>query len=243
MKISRMIVERGGSLFVRHRVIAEVVFDFVRKEGMLKAVVIGLAVVCASQVKRDMAGWEKPRRMLSTLMNHEFLYRTMGGIESQTLYDELEDALRDEPHFWLQRGCLELEIDNLIRADNFISQAKALSPRDFSILTGFAHLQFCKALFNVANPKAPEFIEEACKTLDGVMAAHGTKSPHAFHVYCSQGISWSKRGLKTFDAKRDFLDILRVIAALGVKSHPQSKELAQLKRDVDGEYLNLALAR
>ena len=243
MKGSRLIVERSGQLFVRHRVIAEIVFDLVQREGMLRPILVGLATVCAAQVRPDMAPSEKPKRMLIQLINHDFLYRAIGGTEAAALYDELEGALNGEPHYWLQRGCLEIESGNLIRAENFLSQARALKADDSYIITAWADLLFHKALFNVHNPKGPELVLEACALLDGAIANYGRKSPHAFHIYCSQGLAWCRRGLSGFDEVRVFLIKLRVVAEQGVREHPQNRELTQIRKDVENEYLSLALKR
>jgi hypothetical protein len=236
----KLIVSKNGLLYIRHRVIAEIVFVLLQSNGFLRPIITGLAILCASQVRQNSAPSDRSRRMLNALMNHDFLYRVIGPKEAEMFYDELEGALTSDPHYWLQRGCLEMEAGNIFRADNYISQAKGLAPSESSIATGYAHLQFQKALLNPKHPDALSLVIEACSTLEGVISTHGTRSPHAYHIYCTQGLIWSRRGLETFEGKRDFLETLRVISRKAIENHPRNAELRQMQIDVEGEYMALA---
>ena len=47
----------------------------------------------------------------------------------------LEDVLRTEYHYWLQRGTFEVQFGDLSLATNFLGQAHSLNPNDPLVAT------------------------------------------------------------------------------------------------------------
>ena len=82
------------------------------------------------------------KRLLKTLINHEFLDKIGGLEEARNLYFSIENLLKDEHHFWLQRGCLELENGILALADNYLRQSSNLNSSDPLVKLSLAHLEF-----------------------------------------------------------------------------------------------------
>jgi hypothetical protein len=65
---------------------------------------------------------------------------------ARQFYEELEAILRQDHHFWLQRGSLELEDGYLKLAQNFLGQAEAINPNDPLVICTSSHLLFRRAL-------------------------------------------------------------------------------------------------
>ena len=128
----------------------------------------------------------KPKRALLRLVNNAFLHQMLGPEQARNLYTDLEPFLKDEAHYWLQRGVLEVEAGQLRLAKNWLDQAKGINPDDDFVETEFALWQFRTALENPSDLKARETVEEACKALEHQIAINGKKYEHSFHVLGSQ---------------------------------------------------------
>lgn len=78
--ISRKLLRRvsDGSVFLRHRVIAEVVRDYLQTNGYLSAILQGLAAVAASRSVELRQSGSRARRILRSILNHDFLLRALG---------------------------------------------------------------------------------------------------------------------------------------------------------------------
>jgi hypothetical protein len=243
---SRLIAIKEGSdddLRARHRVVAELVFKHLQVHGGLLPILTGIAIATASKVRDNMPTRAKPRRLLMRLISHDFLIQIMGPEQARNFYASLETALKSYSHYWLQRGCLELEYDNLRLAENMLLQAKALVDHDYYVLTVYAHLLFKKACHQPNVPESKVWISEAEVILESVIKSSAANSTKPYHIYGSQGLSWARRGLKTFEEKRDYLDKLRRIVSAGTDAHPNEEALRQLRKDIEGEILGLALRR
>jgi hypothetical protein len=116
-----------------------------------------------------------------------------------------------------------------------------LAPTDLMVQNEFGYLLFKKALENVSAINARDLVEEATALLKENIAKRGTTDPHPYHVYGSQGLAWSKRGLLNVEDQKIFLTSLLKVLDDGVGKHPNNDELKTLRDNVKGEYLNLAL--
>ena len=57
----------------------------------------------------------------------------------------LETILSWDPHFWLQRGSLEVDFGDLNLAEHFLSMSRSFNPDDVFLQTEWAYLLFKKA--------------------------------------------------------------------------------------------------
>jgi len=243
MLIRRHIVRVGhdGSIWARHRVIAEVIRDELQKSGAIKELLQGLAHVGATQVNPNLSRSARPWRLLRHVINHDFLIRVIGPDPGRELYGEIENLLRWDYHFWLQRGSLEVEVGDLDLAENFLNQARALSPTDFYVQTEYSYLLFRKAIDNPTAMLAPAFAREATETLEGLIERNGERDVYAFHVLGSQGLSWARRGIPSSIEKEQFLREIMLHLQSGCRLHPRAVELKKLMDDVRQEHLSIAV--
>lgn len=230
-----------GTLRARHRVIAELVRDHLQQTGEIASVLRGLGVAVATKVTPDLRRSARPWRLLRSILNHDFLIHAVGQEEARNFYGELENVLSWDSHFWLQRGSLEVEFRSLNRAENFLNQARGLAPEDALVETEQAYLAFCQAIENPRAIDAPERVSRAMLALEDLIQRRGNVDHYPYHVLGSQGLSWARRGIKNRDEKAEFLKRILKLVRNGETKHPRSKELEQLKKDVEKELLNIAV--
>ena len=179
--------------------------------------------------------------LLIRVLNHDFLHRCLGVNQARILYNDLEPQLHSEAHFWLQRASLELEDGIIGLAENFIYQARGIAPDDPLIEITFAHFLFQKALNQPKAIDAPDFVANAMGLLRVAIANRGKTDAHPYHILGSQGLAWSRRGLDTFEKKRDYLEELRRLMREAVERHPKDNMIKSVHQAVDDEYFSLAL--
>jgi hypothetical protein len=241
-----IILTPGGaesSYRARHRVLGELVERKLQSAGQLYDVVRGLIIVVATQVTPEMPRTAKPKRNLVRLINNAFLHRMLGPEQARNLYAELEPHLKDESHYWLQRGVLEVEAGNLKLAKNWLDQAKGISPDDNFVETEYALWEFRTALANPTDLKSRELVEDACNALEHQIALNGKRYEHAYHVLGSQCLAWVRRGLQQFEEQRDFLEYGTRQVKEGCQNHPVNNKLKTLLKEMEDEKLNLVLRR
>ena len=81
-------------------------------------------MIGVAKVSKDINRNSRPARMLRTFMNYQFMYRTVDKEVARNIYGEFEAALEWSSHYWLHRGALELDIEQLGLAENFLNQAR-----------------------------------------------------------------------------------------------------------------------
>jgi len=232
--------DKPNSVRARHRRIAEVVLEHLRVSGNLKDILAGLAFLSATKVDQLMGRTELPWRMLRTIINHDFLARTLGVDDARSVYIVVEGLLSWDHHYWLQRGSLEIEVGVLDEAENFLGQARALGEDDPFVENAWAYLLYKKANENPAALRASEFADEAQSILEGLVASRGKKDPYPFHVLGSQGLSWVRRGIRIKSEKIEMLRHLDKRMREGVDLYPRNENLSLLQKDVYRELLLVA---
>ena len=137
-----ILIEKSNSVLLqaRHRRIAEILIDQLQESGLLQETLEGLAFLGATKARPDLRRNSKHFRLLIATLNHEFLVRSLGVDGARKLYTTVEDALRWDYHYWLQRGSMEVQFGFINEAENFLGQAKALLPDDVFVKTEWAYL-------------------------------------------------------------------------------------------------------
>ncbi len=231
-----------GAVWARHRVIAEILLDELQKTGQLNQVLSGLAFVAAAKVTPMLHRSARPWRMLRSILNHEFLERTVGTESARNLYGGLEQLLSFDFHYWLQRGSLEVEFGDLAVAENFLNQASSLAPDDAFVENERAYLLFRKAVENPGSPSSPAFVDEATKSLEDLMLTSDRCGAYPYHVLGSQGLAWARRGISSSLEKERFLRKVIKRVQEGRGKFPREVELEKLIEDLNREYLGIAVA-
>lgn len=232
-------MREDGTVWARHRVIAEIIRDELLKTGELRRPVAGLALLGATKVSASMRRSARPWRLLRTMTNHGFLYR-IGDLDfARSVYGELEAVLSWDYHFWLQRGSLEVQEGDLARAELYLATSRGIAAGDPLVETEWAYLLFRKAIYE-RSVDAPTLVSEATSILEEVIRKRGDH--HAYHVLGSQGLAWARRHIGQPDAKGRYLTRLATIVEEGCRKHPTDQALGELRDEIRREYLRIAVS-
>jgi hypothetical protein len=232
---------RDALVRARHRVIAEIIMDHLQATGQLAEVIVGLIQVAAVKVNVNMPRSSRPWRLLRALMNHDFLKRSVNVAMARNIYGSIEQLLSWNYHYWLQRGSLEVELDEVSTAENFLNQARSLGSDDPLVENEWAYLLFRKAILSPGASSAPLFAKEATELLEDLIDRRGDVDPYPFHVLGSQGLAWSRRGISNKGDLADYLRRLLRTVKSGCEKHPKSNDLRSLLEDMNTELLSLAV--
>ena len=228
----------------RHRVVAELVQERLQELGELREVVGGLAFAAGSKVNPAMRKDERPWRLLTRLMNHEFLGRVLGVMNAREVYGDIENLVAFDYHYWLQRGSLEVQEGDLTVATQYLDQAHSLSPNDYLVQTAYGNLQMRKASEHPDRHRARDYLEDGMAILEGVIAERGRTTPYPFHVLGSQCLQWcGVDATMTGVAKREFLSMILERVKTGRDLHPWSKQLKELVPRIEREILYTVVIR
>lgn len=231
----------GDRVLARHRVIAEIVFERLRNTGQLLQLLEGLAVAAATQCGKDTNQKAKEFRLLKSVINHDLLIKCSDVENARNVYAGLERLLHEQSHFWLQRGSLEVEEGKLQLAENFLNQAKGLSPDDNLIASEYAYLLFLKAIENYSNPESVEYVNQATGLLRKNIALRGRVDPYPYHIFGRQGLTWCRKGIIKRQEKIDYIEELKLVVEEGLKNHPKDQHLSSLRKELQDEYLSLGI--
>ena len=245
LKRQYLVIEKGdGLLAVRHRVVADRVVAWLRRERQLAQPVEGLLFAMAVQYLRKRNTSSRAFRLMVGLLNHKFMIEEIDDRPAvRAIYESLSAILSDDFHFWLQRGSFELEKGDLDLAENYLNQARGLSPEDHRVRTAWSYMSLRRAAELALGAEAGwrERAQEAMSELDDIIELRGTTEEHAFHILGSQGLHYARRAPLSLDEKLRLLDRLRGVVGRGARLHTDSDGLKQLRDDLEGEYLLLAV--
>jgi len=212
----------------RHRVIAELIVNDLQRNRQLADPLSGLVMVAATKARPDLPRTSRPTRFLRSVINHDFLIRTVGVEVAKNIYGLIEQPLAWSFHYWLQRGSLEVEFGDLALAENFLNQARNLAPEDPYVENEYAYLLFKKAIDVPGAVTAPEMANEALESLHDLIRRRGKSDYHPYHVLGSQGLAWARRGIASEGERKRYLRGLVVALEDGVARHPKETQLREL---------------
>ena len=234
----KLLVDRFGQLRVRHRVVADRAVDYYRKEGLLSDPIQGLLWTIATKVRQESPRYSREKRLLRYLVNHQFMINITSNKEiPRKAYALVEDILKWDYHYWLQRGSFEVEIGNISLAKNFLDQAKSMAPTDYMVQTEWAYMILKRAAQNASTSWARDSASEAIAQLEEAIERRGKQDPYPYHVLGSQGLSWARRAIISRSQKRMLLERLHHFLKQGLQRHPRRSELQQLASDLHKEIL------
>jgi len=211
--------DHNGNLKIRHPLIAERLLDTFISSGILKNIFQRLAYVYYAKCTPNMDTFTAPRRFLLKIINHDFLKRMLGVNDSRAFYNSIESFAQHDFGYWLQRGSLEVETDNLIDAEYYLNAARGKNPDDLNTKTEYAYLLFKKALKAPKASNSEDLISEAESILLSNIAARGKRDPHSYHVLLHNMLEWILVSPKTKDDKLALLQKIRSVSAEAQKYH------------------------
>ncbi len=239
----KLLVELAGyQIRVRHRVVADRAIDYYRNQGQLRDPIQGLLWAIATKSHRQLAKYSRERKLLTRLLNHEFMINiTSDKSTPREAYALVEDILSWDYHYYLQRGSYEVEIGDLDLAKNFLDQARAMASDDYMVQTEWAYMTLKRAAMNASSVGAADRANEAFQELEDAIDRRGARDPYPYHVLGSQGLSWVRRAIMGKDEKAKLLLRILNVVKQGVNYHPRQHDLVQLEKDLNQEYLTLAV--
>lgn len=236
-------VGRDGTIWTRHRLIADIISNEIQKTGQIRSMLSGLAHIAAAKVSLTMRRSARPWRILRAMINHDFLIRAVGRESGRNLYGELENLLNWDSQYWLQRGSLEVEQGDLARAENFLNQAKGLAPEDPYVDTEQAYLWFAQAIERPNTESARSLASDATSALGFQIQRWGRVDPYPYHILGSQGLAWARRGIHSSVERERYLRMLINNVQDGCSKHPRAADLKQLLTDLKEAHLNISVPR
>ncbi len=230
-------VRRG--LTVRHRVIAQKISERLAQQKQLMPCYVCLAYIAAVKSADPTSEQKRMRRLLTKLINHDFLFKISSEpAEAQGLYESIEDLVKNDHHFWLQRGCFELERGSLSLARNYLSQAQSLNSADSLVILSMEHLNFKEAVSSPNLESSFRLAEEAYGNIIQMIERRGKLDPYPYHILGAQGLRWAKAGIKNPDKRKKYLEGLLPVLKEGAENHKHSPEIKDIRDKVQKEILS-----
>jgi thymidine kinase len=227
---------------VRHRYIADRAVDYFKANNQLGEPMRGLLFAIASKVHSDESRRSREWQLFIRLLNHDVLMRLVqDAARIRECYEEVENLLSWDYHFWLQRGCFEVKSGDLRLAQNFLEQARSLQPNDFLVRTEWSYMMLKRAQESPTELAAPEWAEAAFAELEDAIQERGSTDSYPYHVYGSQGLGWARRSIMADEQRIALLERLRSVMNEAVRRHPSARDLQQLRSDIEAEYLEMSL--
>lgn len=177
---------------VRHRVVAEAVRSYLRSIGQLKTAVMSVARTFADSAFDHRDSGDPDRRTLIRVINHSYLQQLrLAASEIREIYDEVQDVLDGDFHYWLQRGAFEVETGNDREALHALTTAMTTmgGEDDTRVLTEYSYLRFQLAK-KYPSIETTAMAQDAIYDLGKVILRAGENSPHTFVVLAREGITW-----------------------------------------------------
>ncbi|MDP2273026.1 MAG: SIR2 family protein [Archangium sp.] len=226
----------------RHRFLADILLTELSARAAIGAIIGDLAFVFATKVTASTPRNEPCNRFLRRLLNHDFLARAGSVEQARSVYQRVETLCSWSFHYLLQRGSLEVESGNLRLADNYLSQARALEPNDSFVATEYAYMRIKRAYEEPSSPTAEAQAAEAIQILREQIRLRGLTDEHPYHVLGSQGLAWSRRGIKNAQERLKLVGELEMLLKQAVSIHTSNEGLKTLLRDLQAERLKLGVA-
>ncbi|KAF3983921.1 MAG: hypothetical protein HFP81_04675 [Methylococcales symbiont of Hymedesmia sp. n. MRB-2018] len=231
---------KGERYRARHREIAKMICSELATSGLAYGILVGLYRIGVAKVSKHSSRLTREAKMLRHFCNHNFLDRLIGPKKARQLYSEFEYGLSWDSHYWLHRGALELEQDNLSTAQNFLDQAGSLRPDDPFILTEQAYLRFKKALLDPSSTNSFTLVDEAIEILLEVINNNASR-PQPCDILCRQGLKWVEKANLTRDKKTNLLELFQDKIKTILYYEPDDRQLATLDKSIRKSFLSLAI--
>ncbi|QQG97932.1 hypothetical protein HBE99_14695 [Mycobacteroides chelonae] len=229
----RTLVDSAGQLRTRHYIIAESAVRYFRDQGSLRLWMEHLIFLFALRYDPTNVTRGRYGRLLIRFLGHDFLRESLGDSSSvQTLYGSLENVLKDEFHYWLQRGSFEINVGDLDKAETFLLQAKAMQEDDYMFETAWGYLRLRQALIAPTQSSSVPLAEEGLHLLESVMSRKADRVPHTFHVYLVQGIRWLEQANLGAQERRRLRDNIQLYSYRAEMIHKMNSRIESAVAEV-----------
>jgi predicted MPP superfamily phosphohydrolase len=185
-----------GLISPRHRLIGEKVLEALAQKSELVDLLMGLVELLAASGAKTRDSARRDRRMLIRAINHDQLKHfglSLG--DARRLYESVQPDMKDDFHFWLQRGAYELEEGSGQLALNYLEQAQLVEggSEDAYVLTELAIARLAAARSEMGKDASARLGEAAVSDLIRVVDRSGARSPHSVVILGTDGLAWLER--------------------------------------------------
>lgn len=241
----RDIVLRTGAdsrlLVLRHRTIAEYMVNSGANRGLLKEAYVRILSVLAGKVQG--VKWSSAQfKLYRTLINHFTISHRFADDSEQAreIYDSLAPRLPRDTQFWLQYGSLELHVDHLDLAENYLRQADSLDPNNGYIRNALGHLAYRRGILARSRAEAEAFYIVAKERLERSMNDASVKEPHCYHITLTQELRWILKWVTEKDEQARYLERLRRVGRRAIAEYGNDRQIETAAEDVERHYLMIA---
>ncbi|MGD0993047.1 MAG: ATP-binding protein [Gemmatimonadales bacterium] len=229
----------------RHPEIAETVLTQCVKHSELAEAYDRIVHTLANDMDSRAKAGEPKRcfRLYRRLVNHRELYERFGkDIDlARGVLQGVQEKVKEDPHYWLQYGSLELEYGELDHAAKYLEGAALLAPRDFMIRTSLAHLSYAEGLAAKTLAAANQKKAEAEAAIEELIDERGYDTSYPWHILLTNGVEWLEIWEPDLGRRKDELFRLRTRAAEACEARPHSQELREARERVERAYLQTAV--
>ncbi len=205
--------------------------------NVLAGLLTALCLKVDFSANRQSRPWKNVKRLLS----HEYLKNVCGVTGARHVFEELETLLAREPHYWLQRSCLEIECGDAQQGELFVNQAYGLAPNDAFVRVERAYAWLKKAISAPHAVGADERVRNALDELQDLIQARGRFDSYPYHVIGSQVLAWTRvAGLAPVN-RLSLLALAEQEVTNGLKIHPRNRDLQTLQQDLVRERVAVAV--
>jgi SIR2-like domain len=235
-----ILAQKTNTYGARHRVIAELITDVLRNSGQLLAPYRGLTRTMAARydAKRRKT---RETKLLTALLAHQRIARNFAINDARVIYDDVEEFCKDDYHFWLQRGSLEVQVGSLTLARPYLLSARDGGQHDHRVHNEWAYYLLKDAWKNPRRPESEPQVAEAEEILLHRLDTCDGDDVYAWHIYGSQMLAWLRVSPIDQEIKASKLEAVKRRLEDGVRRHPSDRDLHSLLQAIQGEWLSMAI--
>jgi hypothetical protein len=196
-----------GTLRVYHKAVADQVVRHLRNAARpeLGGIIERMLTYYAERAWDIRDRSKRERAMMIRLLNHQYLIDLrLPPTVVRPIYDAVEGWLKDDFHYWLQRGAYEAERGDPDWADGYLRQARACEGGEHhDVLTHLGKLRLEAARRAAGSDGSIDLANEAIELLVGVADKQRGESPHTYAVLVDGVSRWLAAGPPLTEPERE----------------------------------------
>ncbi|WCL51015.1 P-loop NTPase [Leptospira sp. GIMC2001] len=229
-----------GYFSLRHRVIARHVFEKVIEEGDAPYYFESIARMAAIvAIDSKMSRNKRIKSLARICLGHDRLIEiTFKNITKiNDMYENISKLYSENPHYWLQRAAVEIEIGELPFAKNHIESALALSPLDPLILITKYHIELKTELVKPYSDDSRDIFIDIIDNLKDMLPSRKETDPKPYHIIGNLGLQWANQKISIKNDKKVFLISLKEVVHDGLREFPSDSLLKELNEELQRSIL------
>lgn len=239
--------ENNEHLLLRHRLIAQYAIEsFASRYLLSQAYIRVLKMLSVGLSNKDRNA--RDARLYRDLINHKYIYERFSNDidQARKIYESISSTLKNNPHYWLQYGSLEIEGigGDLAFAENYLNQAESLDPHNEYITNAKGHLMMKKAVLSDTIERGLALKKSGTKILEKNIIYSDYSDSYSVHILCTQSYYFLKKWYFNDDEiLREELKKLIQICRKGRAENPRHNRLRILEDNLNQAYFELSLPK